>query len=510
MAAEIARPISGVWSWRAVEILKRVFSFPAMLGVALVVPVFYQARNFLVDPDLWWHLKVGEAILATHHWPTTDPYSFTVHGQPWVAYEWLGEVVTAWVSHVGGLRGLDFSLIAMGSAIIIALYFLATMGSNSKAGFLSAGLLCPLTWASLSLRPQMLGYLFLIVTLIVLELFRQGKKRAIWILPPLLLIWVNAHGFWIIGLGTIFVYWVCGLAEFRIGGIEAKRWGVRERKQISLAFLLSLIAVSITPYGTELAVFPFKYALSLPLNSAYIQEWQPMPFNIAIGKFFLVLMLGIFLAQMALGLVWRLEEVLLFAGGTAMACLHARFILLFVPFSAPLLARIFARWVEPYNRAIDKYVLNGIVMAIVATVMIHYFPSRADLEKRVAEKSPLKAVAYLRQHPVPGPMFNSYVFGGYLVWALGPEQKVFIDGRGDIYERGGVISDYMQVTDLRPGGLDVLRRYQIQSCLLQRDEPLSTVLAAMPDWQKVYSDSTSALFVRRKVVSALGFPANGS
>jgi hypothetical protein len=199
-------------------LLRWVFSFPAMLGAFLVGAVFYFGRAFKIEADLWWHLKVGQTILATHHWPTTDSYSFTTAGQPWIASEWLGEVIAAAFSRIYGLRGLDLLLILLSSAVILALYLLATINSNAKAGFAATALLAPLAFASFSLRPQMLGYLFLIVTMIVLELFRRGRKRAVWILPLLLLVWVNTHGSWIIGLGAIFVQWVCGFAEFRIGG----------------------------------------------------------------------------------------------------------------------------------------------------------------------------------------------------------------------------------------------------------------------------------------------------
>jgi hypothetical protein len=99
---------------------------------------------------------------------------------------------------------------------------------------------------------------------------------------------------------------------------------------------------------------------------------------------------------------------------------------------------------------------------------------------------------------VPGPMFNAYGFGGYLIWSRGPEHKVFVDGRTEIYELGGVFPDYMHIIRLQPGALSVLRAYGIQSCLVERDEPLATLLAALPDWQKLYSDNVSALFVRRR------------
>jgi len=492
-ATEVSARAVGQLTW--LEALKWAFSFPVMLGTFLVGAAFYCGRAFIVDPDLWWHIKTGQTILATHHWPTTDPYSFTVHGQPWIAFEWLGDCLIGTVSRISGVRGLDALLIVLGSAILIALYVLGTVRSGkSKAAFVAVALLCPLAFPSFTLRPQMLGYLFLVFTLIALELFRQGKRWAVWCLPALMLVWVNTHGSWAVGLGTIFLYWVCGLAEFRWGAIEAKRWNPRERRTISLVFLLSLIAITITPYGTSLPAFAFKVAGGYSYSQAHVLEWMPMPFNLLGGKIFLALVLGFFVVQMAAGFRWRIEELLLFTGGTAMACLHLRFILLFVPFFTPLLATVLARWIDAYSRSKDKYVLNAILMAGVVAAMVHYFPTQANLDKTVADAFPVQAVKYLKQHPVPGPMFDSYGFGGYLILS---GYKTFIDGRGELFEKGGVFQDYIQLTHMKPGGLDVLRRYQIQSCLLERDEPLSVVLSALPDWKKAYSDNTSVLFVRR-------------
>src|ERR1700730_15026457 len=74
------------------SLLRRAFSFPAMLATCLVGRVFYEARAFNVDPDLWWHIKIGQDIVSSHHWPTSAPFSYTVAGNPWIAYEWLGDV----------------------------------------------------------------------------------------------------------------------------------------------------------------------------------------------------------------------------------------------------------------------------------------------------------------------------------------------------------------------------------------------------------------------------------
>ena len=493
----LARPRTGM-----VAALPRVFSFPAMLGVLLIVGVFGTGRQFVLDPDCWWHIKTGEIILSSHHWPTTDPYSFTVTGQPWLAYEWGGDVVLATAARLAGLQALDGVLILFAAAVMIALYCLATLcAGNCKAAFIASAALLPLAVPSFNLRPQMLGYLFLILTLIALERFRQGKRSALWFLPLLFLVWINTHGSWIIGLGVVATYWLSGLFDFRAGGLEALPWNPTERRQISFVFLLCLCALPVTPYGTRLSTYPFEVASSLPVSMTSILEWQPMPFNLVGGKLFLGLLLAFFLVQVTVRFAWRLEQLTLFVFGAAMATIHVRFMLLFVPFFAPLLATILAQWIPAYERQKDRYALNAVLIAAAIVGMIHYFPSGTDLEKKAAQNFPVAAVEYLNQHPVPEPMFNSYGFGGYLIWSRWPEHKVFVDGRSELYEHGGVLSDYMQVFQIRPPALAILRFYGIRSCLLDRDESFATVLSALPEWQKVYSDNRSVLFVRRDSAS---------
>jgi hypothetical protein len=498
---EFAVPFSNATpSTTVISVLGKVFSFPAMLATVLVGRVFYEARAFSVDPDLWWHIRVGQNILATHHWPTSDPFSFTVAGHPWMAYEWLGDVLIGAVARLGGLMGLEVFLFVWASAVVLAIYAYATLRSgNSKAGFLTAGVLCSFAFASFSLRPQMLGYLFLVLTLIVLERFRQGKPRSIWFLPPLVLLWVNTHGSWVIGMGVLLVFLASGLVEFRCGSIEARRWTSAQRIRLETVLLLSLAAIPLTPYGTRLAAYPFTVASSLPLNVGNILEWQPMPFNILGGKEFLAIVLAFFLVQMTVPLTLRLSEVVLLFGGIVMACLHVRFLLLFVPFAAPVFAVVLARWMPPYDRKKDHPVLNAILIAAVVVAMVRYFPTRSELERIVAHAFPVRAVEYLKRHPVAGPMFNAYGYGGYLVGML-PEQKVFIDGRGDLYEDAGIFGEYLELAGLKPAAFHVLRAHNIQSCLLESKEPLATVLAVDPNWEERYSDGVSRLFVRRNNV----------
>ena len=479
------------------NLLHQIFSFPAMLGGLLVVGVFAARHNFEVDPDLWWHLKVGENILATHRWPTVDPYSFTAGGQPWLAYEWLGDVFFAAVARIAGLQGLQALLIILSAAIMLALYGYATLRSrNSKAGFVVAALMLILAALNFNLRPQMLGYLFLILTLVALERFRRGQSAALWFLPPLFLIWINTHGSWEIGLGTLLFYWLCGLKEMRFGDIEMHAWKPEERMRLSLVFLLCLAVIPVTPYGTRLAAYPFDVASSLPLNMTQIDEWQPMPLSSFGPKLFLTLVLSTIALQIAFRFKWRMEDVVLFCGATAMALIHRRFVLVFVPFFVPVFASMLARWVPRYHREKDPYALNAALMAMMLGAMIHYFPSRSQVEDNVSAHFPVNAVNYLKDHPVSGPMFNSYGFGGYLVYSRGDEHKVFIDGRGELYEHAGVFADYLHITLVKPGLLGVLRNYGIKECLVGREDPIAVFLSALPEWTQIYADPVSVIFIR--------------
>ncbi len=480
------------------SLVKRLISFPVLLGGLLVGGLFAPLREFDVDPDLWWHIKVGRTILATHRWPTADVYSFTAHGRPWMAYEWLGEVLLAAVQRAWGLQGLLALNLALGAAVALGLYALATLRSrNSKAAFVACGFVLYFIAVFCTLRPQMLAFVFLILTLIILERFRQGRSGTLWLLPPLFLLWVNTHGAFVVGLFAFGVCIVSGLFEMRSKGVESRRWTAAQRLQLEVAFLASLAALTVTPYGPKLAAFPVDMALFHPLIGTSIAEWLPMPFNLATGKLFLGLLVGFLLAQVALGLTWQLAEFTLFLCGLVAACLHVRLVLIFVPFCTPLLAVILSRWVPPYEPGKDKLVLNAVLIIAMVAGIARFFPSQTTLQSLVEEHLPVKAVQYLERHSPPLPMFNTYSYGGYLIYALDDRNKVFIDGRTDIYDQVGILTDYGRISRVEPIALQLLDLYSIKSCLLQRNEALGTLLAASPQWQKVYADGRSVLFVRR-------------
>ncbi|HET9178224.1 MAG TPA: hypothetical protein VFQ24_07685 [Terriglobia bacterium] len=487
--------------------LKRFFSFPVFLGAILVVANFAIERGLRMDPDTWWHLKYGDTILQTGYWPTVDTWSFTVHGMPRVAYEWGGEVLTALAYRLGGLRGMDVLLIALTSAIVLLMYYFAWLRCrNCYAAFFATFILLPVAVLCFTLRPQLLGYIFLLVTLIALERFRLGEQKHLWALPLVFLLWVNTHGSFTLGFMILGLYWLSGLTEFSSGGLYAVRWQPEQRLHLELVGLLSVAVLPLTPYGTRLAAVPFDVATSLPLNFTHIIEWQPINTELWQAKLLLVLVFGFFVAQVAFRLRYRLDEISLFLIVLYATFVHFRFAILFAIVFAPLAASIFVAKAPTYDPSNDKYALNAALTFLAIAAIVWLLPSQTALRKNVSRDYPVQAVRYIQEHPVPGRMFNSYDFGGYLVWALAPEHKAFIDGRGDVYEYAGVFSDYATVVQLKPQALAVLQSYQIDSCLIQPDGSLATLLASSPDWKEVYKDGISSIFVHR---TAKSFPSNG-
>jgi hypothetical protein len=476
---------------------RRAFSFPVLLGALLVAAVFCSARMGLQDPDTWWHVATGQQILATHTWPAADAFSFTIHGAPWLPYEWLGDVVMAACVNLAGLQGLTAGVTALAGLLFVLLYYYAFLRSrNPKAAFIACAAVLPLAVFFFTFRPQLLGYIFFVLTLIILERYRQGLQQSMWMLPVVFLLWVNTHGSFIFGLLALGVYWACGQVSLSAGGLRTELWTARQNRHLAMVTVLSALALCATPYGWRVAINPFQMAFGQPVNISNIAEWHSMPFNIWRGKLFLAYVLLFILAQVFLPLRYRVEEMALFLFAVFAACVHVRFLIVFVIIFAPLLASLLERWSPAYEPQKDRPLLNTAVLFIIAAALVGFFPTRQELLQTAAEFFPVHAVQYLREHAVPQPMFNEYGYGGYLIWSFNGQHKVFIDGRADIYESRGVLSDYLSISRLDSNALALLKKYNIQSCLIQRDAPLATLLSASGGWRRIYEDKISAIYVR--------------
>ena len=158
---------------------------------------------------------------------------------------------------------------------------------------------------------------------------------------------------------------------------------------------------------------------------------------------------------------------------------------------SPMLCRF--GWAREKKRTYP--LANAAIICICALAVVWVFPSQAELETQVLGSSPVRAVQYLRQTQVTGPMLNDYDFGGYLIWSL-PEVKVFIDGRADVFDWTGVMSQYMRWANLQDDPKLLLDKYGIQFCLLSKGAPVARVLPYLPGWKKIYADDVAVIFSR--------------
>jgi hypothetical protein len=166
-----------------------------------------------------------------------------------------------------------------------------------------------------------------------------------------------------------------------------------------------------------------------------------------------------------------------------------------------MLAVLLSRWMPSFHAAKQRWALNAALLSLIVMGLVILFPSRRSLTERIAEGFPTKAVSYLRDHPVEGKLLNDSDWGGYLIWSFGAQHKVFIDGRADIYEYGGVLADWFHMKFVGPNTASLLRKYGIEACLVERKSALSTFLGASPDWEQTYADELSAIFVRSRAAS---------
>ena len=495
------------------NLARKVVSFPAVLCTLLVAGAFMSiaagvgkvsanpsaVSQFWIGGDTWWHLAIGRQMLATHTWPQADVYSFTMPGKPWIAYEWLGEIVMAAAWKIGGLRGLMILLTAFsGTVLILLFYYCYLRRRNLTASFLACALLLPLASLSFSVRPQLPGCAFLLVTLISLERFRQGHPKLLWALPALFLIWVNTHGSFILGLGALAIYLVGGSLSFRAAGAWSKPWTSAQRRQLGLTILLCGLASLVTPYGIRLAILPVEFMSVQPLSTKIVTEFQPLPLSSLYGVMFLACLLLFCGAILTRRLYCYLPDFILLAVTAGETLLHARVIVLFVPVFAPFLAELFARWLPGHQVQKSGVLANALLMACILAGIIGFFPSESKLQQVTKLIAPVDAARFLGSRPDLERTYTYYDWGSFLMFDLGPARKVFIDGRLNLYERGPVFGDYLAALWTEYGLWALLRKYDIDSCLVPQGTAQAALLSASPQWKQVYQDRLSLIFVRER------------
>jgi hypothetical protein len=478
---------SPIVSW-----LQIAFSFPVMITFLLVTVVFIMARGGIGDPDIWWHLRNAEYFFQTHSLPRQDMYSFTVTGHPWINHEWLAEIpyYVAW--RAWGLMGMKNLLIILLEVIFLGVLYLSWKESrNFKASILASCVSVFLATVSFGPRTILFGYAYLVVLLIILQRFRQRGRAPVWLIPPLFCLWVNTHGSWLLGLIVFCIIVAGGVWKGSLGLIVAEPWSPAQLRKLVFTGLASVAALFVNPFGYRLVLYPFDIAFRQKLNIAHIAEWVSVNFHDTRGKVVLAVLATLFLGSLLRRSRWTLTELGLVLFALYCGLTHVRFLFLAGIIVAPVIAKIL-NFVPPYQREIDRYALNALMIALMVLGMWQYWPTSAGLAQGVDREYPAGALVHLKTHPPPGPMLNFYIWGGYLGWH-DRDLKVFIDSRVDIFEHAGVFRDYLDLLELKHPEA-ILDKYRIRSVLFPPGEPLTYALEHDEGWKVVYRDSVSILF----------------
>jgi hypothetical protein len=477
-------------------VVRSIFSLPVFLGAMLVVLAVLSVRGRFDDPDMWWHLKMGQIIWTTHSIPTTDLFSYTTNHHAWVPHEWLSQVLIYAAYRWGGYSGLMLWLCFFTATLFIAGYALCSLYSgNAKVGFAGAMTIWLFSTVGLAIRPQMIGYLFLVFELLALHLGRTRNPRWFFCLPPLFAVWVNCHGSFFLGVIVAAIFLAGSFFNFRSGLLVSSPWLPRQRLMLGLALSLSVVGLWLNPVGTKQILYPLNTMLHQPLGVSQVQEWQPLQVSDPRGVAMLVVLLCIFLLLIVRRSELFWDELLLLSLGTWLAASHQRMVFVFGILAAPILSRLLSTSWDNYDAQTDRPLPNALLIAASLVVAFWGFPNRQSLSRQVELQSPVDAVAFINSRHLSGRMLNEYVYGGYLIWAA-PEHPVFVDGRSDVFEFTGVLDDFGKWAMLQSDPNTLLEKYRVDFCLLAQQSPMVRVLPLLGKWKVIYSDDRSVIFMR--------------
>ncbi len=446
----------------------------------------------LSDPDFWWHLKTGQYLLQTHHLPSPDPFAYTTAGAGEayrgelltrhfnLTHEWLAQMLMylAWLGT--GFPGI----------VIVRVLLLA--GFSGLAGFVvyqrchgfyralaATVAAAAAAYAFAADRPYLVTFLMVAIFVTVLE-----SRRRLWLLPLLMVIWANCHGGYFLGIVIVGAY--LGEALWR-------------RKANLGPLLLSAVATAlvsgINPNGYHVFEILLHYRASF-LTSRLL-EWQA-PSLWPPTVFSALLILGAAVLVWQRGRVRPSDWLLFLAFGAAALTAQRNTIL--IGWVAPVL--IFSYLPE---RKTVRYALPAAAAILVAALVAGF-----RFQPRVEEwRWPSGAAEFLTAHSIRGPLFNTWEFGGYLMWRLWPAEKVFIDGRA-LSE--SVFQDYARIlynhdaSDGLPDAAHLLDHYGVQTIVMNGFEYNNGLLYLLAPsladprqtaWKLVYGDAAAMVFVRQ-------------
>jgi len=491
-----------------------IFSRQRLVVLFFMLIIFATAARPISDRDFWWHLKTGQYIADTKSIPHTDIFSTLRFGSEWVTHEWLSEVVMYLVFRAAGLAGLIvlFALVIM--LAFSTTYWRCLDRTNDPyiAGLVT--ILCAAatipTWG---VRPQMFSLLFAGIFLAVLDRYRSNEKtHLVWWLAPLMVLWVNLHAGFAVGLALIAITIPGLILDARIRHKDSLNSIWMRIRRLCLSGLLSCAAVLLNPNGLRIYSYPFE-TLKSYAQMRYIQEWRSPNFQDPMFLAFLILIVVTFCALTLSNKRPRPSEILILLATFAATLRSARNVPFFALVAAPLLASSLWFWLSSYRSskphgsssgpvisdksggvAVALNVLVFVILPLIAAIFSvqHAMAKQQQVE---AENFPVAAVEFIKSHNVPQPIYNEYHWGGYLIWKLHPQYRVYIDGRADVYG-DAFIEEFFTVHDGERSWRTVLDKHGIRTVLVEPNTAIASLLREDPAWQKVFEDQQAVLFIR--------------
>jgi hypothetical protein len=435
------------------------------------------ALTLMIDPDIWWHLANARILVTQHHFIHTDPYSFTAVGQRWIDWEWLSEIPYWFSYQTFGLRGIYLiTWLSLGANLLFVYWRGYRLGRSADGALWATAIAFLLMTVNAGPRMIQFAYLAMSAELAILEAADRGNKRLFWLLPPLFCLWINLHGTWLVGLGLLGLYIVCGWFPLRVGVFQQTAFSRAERNQRVAVFCASAIACLLNPYGWHLMWQPFDMMLKQKVSVATIAEWQPLSLSSMEGRGVLVAIVAMVLANCVRGRTWKVHELAMIFFAWYMAIDHHRFTYLAAVVTTPMLARDLARSFTSSEKDADTIPwMNGVMTAGALAVMLYMFPSQAALQKMVNMMFPVKTIASI------DPSWRTFDYdyvGGMMALESKPS---FIDTRFDSFEHLGVMQESQSITQGFKA-LELFDKYRVDHALVKDNQPITYLLEHTPGW----------------------------
>lgn len=455
----------------------------------------------LNDSDTYWHIAAGAWIASHHAVPHTDPFSFTLLGHPWVAHEWLSDLLMAAAYRWDGWSGivLLFAIAVAVAAALLAYELQRWLPPIHASLLLVFAAVC--VAPSFLARPHLLTLPLLVLWTIALCRGLESGGRPSFFALPVMTLWANLHGGYAFGLALCvpMALEAVLMAKSRPAAVLLD-WGIFIAAGTGAALLTpNLIGGLLYP----VAFVQFKHL-------AFLNEWES-PDLTHLPPILLAAAVFVYFA-LTRGLRLPATRVLLLLGLGYIALQHARYQLIAGPVGALLLAGPFARSALPLGRGLfqppiraSRAVYQLTLICLGAAISLAAFRHMAPVQRTDGPTSPISALARVPAELLTKPVFNDFNLGGYLIFR---GVRPFIDSRADMYGDDFILSTYAPMFfGKQPALEEGLDRYAVQWTILRASAPAVAVLDGMPGWRRLYSDGFAVVHIRigANLVSPAGF-----